>query len=777
MQWADHHTSRRFFDLFLRLVDNGTLDDARGPIAVNSTFWSMLHSLGKSRPEWVPEVLAYRLRRRLSVLVAAGEDPRSRALLGYDHSLARMLVQVEKNAPAELVKHVLPVVLEISDSALTGDTPPKRDAVWPFLIRTRSPSGEDACLSVLTEALATLAHEGTADLREVIAELRRRDSYTANRLLLALYGGGAARHADEAVSLLCDEPWRFECGFSDSPRWCAMETIRAVIPHCTTGNRKRLESVILSYVSHYERTDAGSKRNGQARFALLSAIPTELRSARANAHFQELERKFCEPEGEPHELVMREVVSPIEKSAAEKMTDDQWLRAIAKYRSEDRMHDLGDSLRGGALELARVLEERAKEEPERFARLGLRIPADANPLYLDHTLAALKDAAIDSELKLRVCRKAFEESRAACGRSIADVLGDIRDPLPEDALRMLDWLATEHEDPARETWQEDAGGGQPYYNGDIHFNGINTTRGQAADAVRDLVLADAAYIDRLRPTLERMIRDPSAAVRSCVAGTLRAVFFHDPALGMSLFRDMNLSEDRLLATHHVYHFMLHGLRDGFADLQPIVERMLRSSEPEVREAGARLASIAVLVGHENAAALVDEALHGGTGHRLGVAQVAAANIAEPESRAWSEMMLRARFDDDDAEVRREAASCFGQLWDETINTYGELIAAFCDSRAYQDDSFWILHRLEESRGWLPETTCMVCEIFLDRFAGEARDIRTHHAGDAHTVAKLIFRMYQQHQQEEWTARSLDLIDRLCLEGIGEASGELEQFER
>ena len=82
---------------------------------------------------------------------------------------------------------------------------------------------------------------------------------------------------------------------------------------------------------------------------------------------------------------------------------------------------------------------------------------------------------------------------------MADVLGAIRDPLPDDALRMLDWLATEHEDPAREEWQEDAGGGQAYYNGDILLNGINTTRGQAADAVRDLILADAACIDRLRP--------------------------------------------------------------------------------------------------------------------------------------------------------------------------------------------------------------------------------------------------------------------------------------
>ena len=141
------------------------------------------------------------------------------------------------------------------------------------------------------------------------------------------------------------------------------------------------------------------------------------------------------------------------------------------------------------------------------------------------------------------------------------------------------------------------------------------------------------------------------------------------------------------------------------------------------------------------------------------------------------MMLRARFDDDDADVRREAASCFGQLRDETIGTYGDLIAAFCDSQAYQDDSFWVLHALEETRGWLPGMTTMVCERFLDRFADEARDIQTSRAGDAPTVAKLVFRTYQQHQQDEWTARSLDLIDQLCLEGIGEVSGELEQFER
>ena len=114
---------------------------------------------------------------------------------------------------------------------------------------------------------------------------------------------------------------------------------------------------------------------------------------------------------------------------------------------------------------------------------------------------------------------------------------------------------------------------------------------------------------------------------------------------------------------------------------------------------------------------------------------------------------------------------------DVLDTYGDLIAAFCDSGAFQEDSFWILHTLEESLGRLPGATCLVCEKFLDRFADEARDIRTHRAGDTPTVAKLVFRTYQQHQNDEWTCRSLNLIDHLCLEGIGDAGSHLDQFER
>ena len=76
--------------------------------------------------------------------------------------------------------------------------------------------------------------------------------------------------------------------------------------------------------------------------------------------------------------------------------------------------------------------------------------------------------------------------------------------------------------------------------------------------------------------------------------------------------------------------------------------------------------------------------------------------------------------------------------------------------------------------------------FLRRRDRTVRSLRVEHyssavntarAADAPSLVKLVFRTYQQHPNDEWTPRALTLIDRLCLEGIGDAGQQLEQFDR
>ena len=776
MSWLHYPTSHRLFSLFLRLVDNGTLDDASGPIAKDSTFRILLHGLEKHRPEWYSEVLAHVLKRRLAVIGDTAANISGRELFGYGQSEGLMIVISAQRAPRAFVEHVLPVVLEISDSSLRGERPPKPDCFWPIFEMSQYPDAKQACLTGLGEALAALASENTTNLDKEITALHCRDSHTSNYLLLALYGGDATRYANEAVSLLCAEPWRFKCGFSDSPYWCAMEAIRAFLPHCTPENREDLERAVLSIAIPYERKSDGYRYFGRTSFDLLSAIPEELRSSRAKRRFAELKRKFGKPSGHPVGVTGGLIKSPINEEATNRMTDEQWMVAIAKYKAEWHVIAGSGGLKGGAWELARELEKRVQEQPDRFVRLSLRFPAETNPVYLDRVLAALTKATLETSLKIRVCRKAFAEARDSCGQSIADVLGEIKDPLPSEAIDMLKALATKHEDPPEESGSSDSGNGKDSSIDDMVFAGINSVRGRAAEAIRKLIVHDGAYIERLRPTLDLMIQDPSPSVLSCVAGTVRAVAYRDPQLGVSLFQQMNLPVDSLLVTPEVYSFIRARIFTDFPALKTIIERMLRSAEPDVCTKGARLACLAEL-GGKRASSLVDVAVHGSANHRLGVAEVASANIGDSAFRAWCEPRLAALFNDEDQEVRRQAASCFDELDDEALEEYEDLIGTFCGSRAFHTGSSALLRALKSTRKRLPGMTCTVCEQYLDHFVAETRDISPSQAANSPRVAKLIFRTYQQHQHDEWTERALELVDRLCLEVPYEAQSQFEQFDR
>ena len=788
MQGADLEHSRRFFELFLRLVDDGTLDEARGH-AFNSTFWSMLHGLAEARPDWTAEVLAHWLRRRLTIIRETGSDtdqPAWHELFNRDNFGSKPVQEAATRAPKAFTRHVLPVVLDIADEAVYGEekSVPKRDAVWPIFLRDREYSPVDqACREAITTAAEKLAEAKADSIEGILAALRSRDTYMANFLLLHAYTAGAEYLADNAVSELCDSPWRFNCGYSDSPYWTATQLIKAVAPLCSNDNRARLEQAVLNYSSPYEGTLEGYKVKGRTSFNLLSGIPAELRSPRTQRRYMELERKFGTPAAPPKTTQGYWVGSPIEKSAAEKMTDERWLSAMKKYESEGRKDPWAHPEKGGAFELASVLEESVKREPERFARLSIRFAAGTHHSYVGYTLRGLKDANVCVELKLNVCRKAYDEYRESCGKELADMLGSIGEPLPDDAVRMIHWLATEHPDPESEAWTEHAVGDTPYYGGDILTHGINTVRGRAAGAIRNLIQKDASYIKRFRSTIEALVTDSSAAVRSWAASTILVTFSHESKFALRQFlrlvepRGDPVSDERLLATRDVEHFVNCGLQQHFGQLRPVVERMLRSSFPETSEAGARLASIAALLGHDDAEALVYQALCGIPSQRLGVAQVASGNVDKAEHRTWSEAKLLLLFNDDDSEVRREAAMCFGHLDGQPMETYESLIRRFCGSAAYQEDSFHLLSALEHSPHRLPGVTMVACEKFLERFGDEARDIRTHRFVDGSTATKLILRTYHQHQHDEWTPKCLDLIDRMCLERTYGLEKALDDYER
>lgn len=776
VEWADLTGSRRLFDLFLRLIDNGTLDDARGPIAMNSTFWDLIRPIASSRPAWVGEVIVHRARR-FFLLQSSDENSFAKGLaLGIDANPKELFFEAATSAPVDFVEHVLPIVLEVSDSTTHTIEPPFKDAVWTYQIKTDHPTTEQACLEALTEAIKIFASTETIErCKSLIEILLVRKSYISNHLLLALYRGSASRFAGIMVTTVCKEPWRFECGFIDSPNWCARETISTVISECTPEERDKLETAIMSYDP---RSEAGIERRaarGLAEFALISAIPSDYRSGQAQQRFQELERKFGDPSDEPKDVEVYQVESPINSEAVEKMSDDQWLGAITRYSSEEWSQGY-DGITGGVSELSRALEDCVVEEPERFARLALQFSGDTNEAYMRSVLTGLSKVELDSNLKLSVCLKAFNESFESCGAQIADTIGSFTDVLSDEALNVISSLATEHPDPHQEEWECVTPDGGRYFNGEIYTYGINTVRGRAAIAIGRLILTRPEQLHRYHSVLIRMLNDQNTAVLSCVAVILDVIAVTSPKEAASMFLRMKVCCEKLLVTHPVKRLLKKLLAERFKEIEPTIQRMLRSNDEEVSEQGAIFAGLGVLHGNDGEH-LVDFSVKSSASQRAGIAGVASSNLHLKECRDWCEHHLVRSFNDDSREVRVKAAVCFRQLDAVPLEEYEELIDKFSSSKAFEDHSEPLLDVLDESRLRLPGLTCLVCERLLKRLSGGMHDKTSTRHLDFYTLSKLIFRTYQQHQNDEWGHDALNLIDQLCLERFFDVDDRFERFER
>lgn len=771
MEWARHGKSRRFFELFLQLLDDGTLDEARDRFASNGTFWSMFYDFGKNHPDWCAELTAHWIDRKVAIAKACVETGDEPSLHWLDDSGVDDLIDSATRAPKIFLEQVIPAILRASAAfAYPDDGTLVRDQIWP----TRFPADYMGIVEAIPNACETafkiLAENDPCSLRSIISLLRESPLYTANHLLQNAFLSAPELFAEEAMIILADEPKRLQCGFSDSPYWIARTLIERCSHHCTAESFRKIEAAVLAYSSPYEHSKEGFRYRGHAAYTLSLALDPKRLSPEANSRLAEWKRKYPVPDEPPRGVRSYSVSSPIPQQAAEHMSDEQWLNAIAKYDTDRGTYDWNHPERGGACQLAGHFGTFLKSDPLRFTRLALRFPDAINSSYFMNVLYSLREVVIDSDLKIEVARRVFEFDDNACLRAALDLLATIKEfPLPEDAIRFICRMATEHPDPDSKNEGKD----------DLLTVGMNTVRGHGVGAIRDLVFCNSEYLQSFGATIAQCANDPSVAVRSCVASTLLAVAVHNTPMAICLFTQLLQTDELILATRDVEDFLAKGLRLHITEFSPIIERMIGSKEEKVHQAGGRLACLARLY-HSSLDNLSEAALTGDSACRLGAAEIAKQNLTNKECRGWCEMALRRLFHDSDQKIRQKAANCFWHLWKHSelpLTDYDGLIRAFLDSPSFDDEPTYLLHALSDTRHRVPETILDVCDTFVSRCAEQARDIRTSISGDLRIVGELVFRAYAQLEKQPLRKRALNLIDAMCIEGLHDVGKHLTEFDR
>jgi hypothetical protein len=829
IQSSELGSERKFFSLFLRVINKGAFDIAEttADYDYSRNFWMQIYSLSEKQPEWACEAIGIYLNRQLELCLIMGQvNPfdRENGTLSRGQFEEEVLTRIADQAAHAFVQHVIPFMLRVMElTAQHEGDKPWADLVWRYRSYGSGYDLQDFLLTQMETALSNLA-ANNPEIFTMIKDhyLKNSDFETAQFLLIRAYTYSGQMFADEAINHLCRNPNLLEMGYSivagnasTATYWATRQLIEATTPYCLQQQLDSLEVLILNYYPEKELDTSFLLMRGYAQFVLLGGVARNRLGPDANRRFQEWGRKFTSaqlvesPERidePPKAIEARLVGSPISAEATEKMTDIQWLAAISEYHEDDmrlRFNRKGE-LSGGAYQLASLLEIQARKTPNRFVDLIEEFPNGTNTAYFDAVLRGLSEAQIDDvQVVIRAIKCCHNLSKKPSGIAISSLMEkQAKLSWTEEAFDILIWYALNDPDPDQESWRtpvvqsnsaqqivDDAESSLDsnnssyhlpsskfYYGGDILTAGMNSVRGHSATAIAKLIFADKNRFSHFHEVLKQMVNDPFISVRACVAEALTAVFNCDRGIAINLFLNLCETEEIIYGTHTVEYFLHYALITHFDLLKPLLQKMIDSEIPAVVQVGVRQASMSALSRVEEAVPIALTCLTKEKIHRLAMSDIFAKNLRSEHCKELCEQVLSKLFNDSSQKIRSKASHCFFYFEKNDIIKHANLLDSFIQSPAFFDGLRDLIYALEKSTSNTPEIIYEVCNRFVQGHIQEST-LNNHFFGmKMDTLSKMLIRAYSESENPILKSRCLDLIDSMVESEVYGLDKALEEFE-
>ena len=744
-------------DLAVDLVQRGELDEDRGPLAEDFDFWFILHSLIDDDPVGAARLIgAFLCRGLLRARQGGAEDPFRSGHLSLESQASSVISDAASAAPAEFVDRVLPFVVDV---AMAGqrrrDGPLPRGRRWGAWFLSQPYTVDESVFASIDDALRKLAVENPTKCLEALGRLRLAESHELR--LLACRTLTALRDPEDAIGWLVSDPRNLALGWTDSPHWASRELIQEHSSTCSADLFESLEFVLLEYWPSWEESDY----RGHSQYELLSALDTTRMSQAGHGRLGELAQRFPEWEPEaPQPPVARIVESPISDDASVHMSDDEWLCALRTHTGEQPDWN-GPVPVGGAHELARVLGHRAKDDPERFARLALRFDEWIPAVAMNEIIRNV-EGSVGLDALTELCERAHRIYGSAVGQAVCSSIA--RAGTADDRLGALLLAYAQDADPDQETARTEAPGGDYFFRGDLLTAGLNSTRGQAALAVASILFKGADHVDTLRPVVEVLATDCILAVRVCAAEAVLALLTHRPTHALDLAERLFDAPIEILNADTSERLLAHALMRDPGRFTHVLAEALTGPDEVARRAGfiwvqARWRGVAL-------PGVVSDLRLLPTAARRGAAQAFASNAADSVDE------LQCLLDEDDPDIRVHVARAIRSLDELALPDQEALIDALVSSPTFPNQMGNLIHALQRTASTLPANTITVCERVVDIAGAPLADPTTGTALIGYGLIPVVLRLYRQ-GDDHVRERCLDIIDRLAEFGVHDVEQALE----
>lgn len=770
IQRVDLHLNRPLFDLMLDAVRTGELE------ATDQSLWLSVHDLAAHKPIWAIEVLSACFIASPSAL-ATDPDGKVTILGLHEHGVTELIEGSSKAEPRVFAETVVPYLLDVMEQTHFDRHLDDLLSDRHFSFRMRSEPGfddaDDSLFNGAAHALETWASTDPTSMEPLLRRLATDEHDAAQALLYRALVAGATYFTDWAAELILEGGTRLESGYLSDSHWLSREVVEAIAPLVSNAVHTQLEEALRDVRNPYERFQSF----GYTAFKFLSALDQERLSPTGVRRLAEYQRKFeIEVPPPPAGIIAYTVGSPISAAAADKMSNKQWLRAIARHSNDDR--DVRSSV-GGARELSQTLKDRTAADPLRFAGLAMRMSASTNEAYPSAILWGFGEATIEPEVQPTVfeaIRHIMSLGQTGCDRWLGWAVRRVYDDTPLDLIELVRDRALLAPDPLDNrplfTRQGDDRPGR-----DLRQNGINTARGSLAESLGDLLVTDA-HGERtalVSPYLVDLASDPVLSVRSCVAHTIAACLRHARPSAYDAFERLVDTDEILLASNLVNDLMIYiGNRDPDR-VAPLIDRMLASTDKEVKRTGGSMAAYAAL--QWDRPELMERALAGDVEVRTGAASVCSARIDRAANSTLVLASLRQLMQDEEKDVRKAVGKLAGSLRGHKLRPFADLLVDLIASPSYVHATPQLLMTLQEAPDNVADLVDLAARRFLDIAGSEVADIRTGAAGNAHYISGLVVRGLAQTRNKRRISALLDILDRLLELGVYGVDRAIDGAER
>ncbi len=796
LMWGIAHYSEKMTELYFGMIRRGIYDDG-GKRLSGGDFWGGHYGAKKENPKFIIDLI----RCWLVSAVKKHDDGSSWSFLGQlplnSSQIGVMLVNdVSNDAPKYFVEQLLPVITDTVAKTAMQNRDRSLNRAWPYLSNFGDASNvSDAVLAYMCRTLRQMATDDPEGCRKTIGPLLDQKSETICFLVLSAFAENPEAFANECVSYLLADKTRLNIGYSmwsgdgHGESAVSRHAIASVTPHCSETSLRQLEDAVIGYSDQYEIESIG--RRGFGELLVLQSIDETRRSKPANIRISELKCSFpglsSAIPGEDETMVAHAVGSPIPEDKSALMTNDQWLSAMQTYDGTT------DRFAGGPVELSRDLEIKVRGNRFRFAELVSLMPNTINPLYFSAILDGMSRcghnatdeirksesaqiATVQTSVFEKVIRRLHALPNRPCGTAIASCFGKLSSRnWSNQLLDILVFYATEDPDPESDVWKSD-GDEVNYYDGDPYSHGINTVRGQAARAIGSLLYDDGDRVSRLLPCIESLIIDPILSVRTCAIDTLAPILKHDRDRAVRLFLECCEDAEPIWSTIPFRRFVMYAVLTHYADLRPLLQRCLASSNSSTVKNAVTLMLHAEL----NKVDLGEDTKGFQTGSdaiREAASHVFAQNISNPIVGDRCAESLGTYFDDENESVRQNCSAAFWNMKGERLLQLESMISSFVESRSFETEPQSLLMALNESRAELPKVVCRSAERVLEFIGEEGGNLANSEASSAYSLSPLVVRQYAQSTEGELKRHCLDLIDQMERRGYMGIADELGKLDR